>query len=433
MTQVPITKPIIDKDLANIIKNYLYDDLIKTFSKFTSINEINLSNQITQNNINVVLHRKENGLFFELLLNKQNICQSFHNGYYAISVLCDSFCKHWNDLANNYIFDDTKRGRYIFRQKNYSEPQQYVILFSGISQTLNKYILDTLRLPDPNMITALSGRSYERKPCSGVIAVSNHQSNHIRYVVKFTEKIVLSFENLRQCRKILEATTNEQYAYMIKEDGEWIIKGYIEAKSSSILTRFKLNKNSSWDLIVPYKIPNTSIVREQNALEYKDGLLGFPSEKKLNDIEFMNKISEVTKSSSKKKRLLKIAQAAESLGHGTTVIFTNDNAEIDRLKEFQRGTNISSMSLFSGRKCNENLIKSLCSIDGALIVNANGVCCCYGVILDGEAVIPGDPSTGSRHNSVNNYIVWKKKSSRSVRLGYVAVVVSDDDYTELYS
>lgn len=433
MTDVPINKPISDVALANKIKTYLYDDLIKTFSQFTSINVTTLSNQITLKDINVVLHRKENGLFFELLLNKQNICRSFRNGYYAISALCDSFCKHWNDLANNYISEDTTLNCYIFHQKNYSEPQQYEILFSGISQTLNKYVLDTLRLPDPNVITALSGRSYERKPCSGVIAVSNYKNKHINYVVEFTEKIVLSFENLRQCRKILEATTNEQYAYMIREDGEWVIKGYIEAKSSSNLVRFKLNKNSSWDLIIPYKTSKSPNIIDHIGLEYKDGLLGFPAEKKLNDSEFLNEISKVTTTIAQKDRLLKIAQAAESLGQGTTVIFTNDNNEIERLKKFQRGTNISSISLFNGSKCNEKLIKSLCSIDGALIVNDKGDCCCYGVILDGEAVISGDPSTGSRHNSVKNYIVWKKQCPQSAKLGYVAVVISDDDYTELYS
>lgn len=48
------------------------------------------------------------------------------------------------------------------------------------------------------------------------------------------------------------------------------------------------------------------------------------------------------------------------------------------------------------------------SIDGAALVDFDGCCHGFGVILDGKAQVKGDMGKGARHNSAGNYILESK-------------------------
>ena len=111
-------------------------------------------------------------------------------------------------------------------------------------------------------------------------------------------------------------------------------------------------------------------------------------------------------------------------------MFTDDLEEIERIKKQRLGTSIQKINLYDMIDSGNKTLENLCSVDGAVIVNEKAECECFAVILDGNSVIEGDPSTGSRHNSAKNYIALKKKTRKKFR--YIAVVVSDDSYTEVY-
>lgn len=65
---------------------------------------------------------------------------------------------------------------------------------------------------------------------------------------------------------------------------------------------------------------------------------------------------------------------------------------------------------------------SITNIDGAAMLDKSGTCHGFGVILDGECVVKGNPSRGARFNSAYNYIAARKMARQSA----VAIVISED-------
>ena len=107
--------------------------------------------------------------------------------------------------------------------------------------------------------------------------------------------------------------------------------------------------------------------------------------------------------------------------HGTCMIVLDKdeiNSEVKRLcLDCNRGTQITE-GLDLTQKKNRKFIKGFTSLDGALLVDTQGVCYAFGVILDGTAAKQGNPAKGARHNSALTYIEGKA--------GRGAVVVSED-------
>ena len=111
-------------------------------------------------------------------------------------------------------------------------------------------------------------------------------------------------------------------------------------------------------------------------------------------------------------RFVSLFDAATSQRHGSILIVARDaESEADRLRE--QGTKIEPAKL------TPDLYRQVSGVDGAVIVDAHGVCHAIGVILDGVASPECTPSRGARYNSGIRYI----DSANNPRL---AVIVSDD-------
>ena len=70
-------------------------------------------------------------------------------------------------------------------------------------------------------------------------------------------------------------------------------------------------------------------------------------------------------------------------------------------------------------------IKSITSIDGALLLDKDGLCHSIGVTLDGEAVDKENRSRGSRYNSAVRYVERNKDKA-------IAIIASEDGMVQLY-
>lgn len=413
--------------------DFLYTDLVNTFCRFTLFNQDSIKEKITLDDLNVILEpNPENSKKpwkFNVFIDPK-ISTRFDNGYITISEMCVSFSKYWNDFNFNYLTKDN--GVLKIEASQFYCSIYYSRMLSAISQHLAERLYLEFDLPDPGVITALSCQIYETKSCSGILALSHKEKRATPFSVVFAEKIVFDYENLRHCRKVLEASSKNQCVYMCKKGEHWFLKGYVDFDLCKRQPRIKISGNSSWDITIPLGYKD-HVVKESIIVRYQNGLFGFPTEQKLNVDEFGKQMQKCFVNTAP--LLTKIAKVAESsVENGTTLIFTNDSDEISRLQKYRRGTNIKKISLIDDSgECRSELIKNLCAIDGALVIDENGCCVCYGVILDGEAVEKGDPSTGSRHNSVKNYIKWKKINPKhKPQYSYVAVVISDDKYTEVY-
>jgi hypothetical protein len=109
---------------------------------------------------------------------------------------------------------------------------------------------------------------------------------------------------------------------------------------------------------------------------------------------------------------------AREHGHATTLVVTPDAAsEAHRLR--QQATPIAPTVL------SETQVRAVTRIDGAVLLDQEGLCHAVGVILDGKATDRGSPARGARFNSALRYVL--EEGTR----GAIAVVLSEDGNVDL--
>jgi hypothetical protein len=111
-------------------------------------------------------------------------------------------------------------------------------------------------------------------------------------------------------------------------------------------------------------------------------------------------------------------QIAREHGHATTLVITPDAAsEAHRLR--QQATPIAATVL------SEAQVRAVTRIDGAVLLDHEGLCHAVGVILDGKATDRGSPARGARFNSALRYVL--EEGDRTS----IAIVLSEDGNVDL--
>lgn len=117
--------------------------------------------------------------------------------------------------------------------------------------------------------------------------------------------------------------------------------------------------------------------------------------------------------------MYKLANAATKISNGCMLVFLDDaKEEASRLKN-------QSISI-KPKKLDEDTVKILSLIDGAIIVDLDGYAHAKGVILDGITGSEGDPSRGSRYNSSLTYSEFRGWAKPTL-----IVVVSEDGMVDI--
>lgn len=101
-----------------------------------------------------------------------------------------------------------------------------------------------------------------------------------------------------------------------------------------------------------------------------------------------------------------------------TIIILSKNARSEAYRLRHQGFLIEPLKL------TPDIMMSITSIDGAVMVDLDGICHGIGVILDGIATEKGDPSRGARFNSVIRYV--ETLSQSSIFSNCLSIVVSED-------
>ncbi|MDD5473730.1 MAG: diadenylate cyclase [Candidatus Methanoperedens sp.] len=256
-----------------------------------------------------------------------------------------------------------------------------------------------------NYISALK---YEGDSGIGKLILSRQNHPNLNILIKLAEPIPL--KNHRIVRKLLEIASEKLALYT---DGNNIIgfaklEGeYNPSNEDLFIINFmgdhvwELSHNSQTMMIVKYTIPHLPT----NKLD-KDN---FHSILK----RIFTKISDEALQC-----LWKIVTSATEQKHGTLIIVSEDAA-----KEAWRLKNQSI--LIEPLMPDEGLIKSITSIDGAVLLDTSGVCHSIGVILDGMATQHGTPSRGARYNSAIRYVDIPENKA-------VAIIISEDGMVDLY-
>ena len=129
-------------------------------------------------------------------------------------------------------------------------------------------------------------------------------------------------------------------------------------------------------------------------------------------------------SDEQKKLISNIINKASKQNHGTMLVFhANASEEAQRLGKCGRALELYPIQIQNEIK---NLVQ-ITSIDGALMIDFDGMCYALGAILDGNASENSKRGRGARYNSGLAYVDTQKKLGRDC----LAVVISEDESIDI--
>lgn len=269
-------------------------------------------------------------------------------------------------------------------------------------------------------VDSISRLSHEGKYSHGCIAIINPDNDDINKVdIEFdTPEYFYHIEDSK-IRKWLEMTTKDFCLVLAKSSRTFqtLALGKVTIPDYRVLGIGKVNDFLNSYFIYYDGFMKWNLIQKENILlSFANGHPVFKRKTAVNK-SFLKECLEIDEENAS--AIEKIIVQAQGQDHGTMLIFCNEAAiEVDRLVKMCRGIKIKPLDL------NENIevITKITSIDGAIFIDLNGICYGIGMIVDGEAIIPGDPGRGSRYNSANNYVEIKKNQ------GYrcIACVISED-------
>ena len=317
--------------------------------------------------------------------------------------------------GNNYLtFIDYLIDNFLQVYQSY----EMIVYKDIVRMAGEKFLFQTLHTPKGkknlnihNDINVLSALKYEKSECSGNLLICKEITDVLEHInIKFDNSISLMYH--KKIRKLLE----------IAKDDIFLI-----GNSRSVfgfITQESLGKAST---LVGYEIKihgalNWSVLELREAgkqfvpiIQCKDSFYQY-AQVKFNDKDFCHELKNKFPNADTKK-LTEIVKEAIQQKHGTTIVIA-ENAD-DEAKRLS-----SSSFKITPFDC-VKMIKHITSIDGAVLVDTNGVCYAIGVILDGTTSKTEDISNGARHNSARRY--------KNINNHSVIVIVSEDGYvTVLY-
>ena len=255
----------------------------------------------------------------------------------------------------------------------------------------------------------VSSLKYEGDSSIGKLIVCKENHPNLDVVLKLATPVQLS--EYRKIRKLLEIASRDLALYSngLEILGLGKIKGdYDETKQDLLIINF--TGPYKWELI--HGNHNMLIVEHTNP-----SLPKLKINKEIFDDLLKRTFLEISNENLEK--LLKIVGTATMQKHGALLIISNE-AEKESLRLANQSTKIEPTML------NESLIRNVTSIDGAVLLDSNGICHSIGVILDG-IVVPnkGTSERGARYNSAVRYVENNKKKC-------VAIIISEDGTVDLY-
>lgn len=320
------------------------------------------------------------------------------------------------DFLKNSIADIAQIG---FQEVNFLEDNAFREIYKRYN-FIEKYVELIFKqyneLPSKEICCELSKTPYEKRECRGKILLSHREAfdsmnmNEGKIIFENTN-IEMSSNRIFDVRKMLEVCQENTYLVVGKEKGKESAKkndkfllGFIHSEKSiekGIVLNFK--GESHWTISIEgeevlfYKRDRYSISRKEYLKKHITDL------REVEGLEIVN--------------IEKILKELDKTEHGALMIIAHDaKRQAERLcGTYNRGTLLKDFSL--EKEENRKMIGGMASVDGAILVDFQGNCVAFGVILDGEAKIRGETERGARYNSSKNYIAGENR---------IAIIVSED-------
>lgn len=299
--------------------------------------------------------------------------------------------------------------------------------FEFIQWYKNK-IFETKEVPNSDAITKIGFLNYENRPnCGALILLDKEKWNNLSRgeagTIRFSEETRVCFDDVNDVKKGPEKMIRKMLETCGQKGGK---NCFLIAESSAPYTIIGIVTNKFFE----DKIANEEYweidylgygdwrmhYKEEVLLVYDKGR--FKLDEEQNKQELQDKVNAIEiLEEDRQKNFEEILKRLQMQSHGALMIVAEDaEAEANRLcAKFKKGTLIEKIDLTDSR--NLDLLDGIASVDGAVLVDPNGICYGFSVILDGEAKIEGDIGKGSRFNSSVNYVAGYNRS---------AIIVSED-------
>jgi len=261
-----------------------------------------------------------------------------------------------------------------------------------------------------NTCNYVSSLKYEGDASVGsLIVCKGGQHPNLQSVLKLTTPVQLT--EYRKIRKLLEIASKDLSLY---SDGLQILGfgknvGEYDEKNQNLL-RINFNGTHKWELIHG---SHTMLIVENT----DPRLLKSKINREIFEDLLQRTFSEI--SSKDIENLWNIVGTATTQKHGALMIISSE-AEKEAIRLKNQSTMVEPTLL------DTLLVRNITSIDGATMLDSNGICHSIGVILDGiSSPNKGTSERGARYNSAIRYVENNKKKC-------IAVIVSEDGIVDLY-
>ncbi len=257
-------------------------------------------------------------------------------------------------------------------------------------------------------VEQLSKLTYEKDKNNGfLLFYPKDEINNLTFQFRFIETKEFSRENLKLIRKLLELS-NKKDKIGIISDTKYI---YGIAAENDEIDHYSVafNSNNSWDLsffsynILTYKNNNTISINSDTAVE--DFKAAF------------KKVFGIHKSS---RRISEGIKQLIEENKGTILVISNKAEQL--INDYE-----DLCIKIEPKELSSENIKKLSSIDGAIIIDENGICYGFGAILDGIDTGNGDSARGSRYNSSERFFMYQQQKSEKENPTELLIFVLSDD------
>ncbi len=254
-------------------------------------------------------------------------------------------------------------------------------------------------------LNIISSLRYEGTEASGGLIFVSKNAQAIDVRVRLKKPVLL--RDHRLARKIIEMSARDLLCVCHGAEGISGL-GSLRSMDADSVFRVTFSGHYKWDLYY----------NNQLVMKAAFGVPQLPSVRLKEDV-FRSNVRRIFLDihGDVEERLWCIVEAAVEQRHGTMIVISEIAAkEATRLKK--QSLSIEPIEL------TPDLVHRLSGIDGAILIDPNGVCHAIGVILDGMATEEGDPSRGARYNSAIRYIA-------STQSPTICLVVSEDGHVDL--
>lgn len=329
-------------------------------------------------------------------------------------------------------------------------------IFKKIRQIITESIF--LRIEDLtnniniDFIFALASEPYEKDSAKGLtlsILPSQQSIKDSPNSIVFMEqnRLSLCIQNTHAIRKQLNLAKGCSLAVSWNHQKDCFETiGVLGRESSTTFPCFEFCGSSEWKFCLPtdsteiHKTNQGKLAKSQNKQSQlscrvfmKQGALFLPPVKLHSEVQAYMKNQQLISNDEQVGIVSRIISEVTKCDHGALLIFASANIakrESIRLAQNRRRGMSTSLPIDFSKESELDLkFPQLTSIDGALILDFDGNCYAYGVILDGIAKGKGEQGRGARYNSAITYI--NNRFLGKLRKKIFAVVCSEDGMVDV--